>query len=64
MADTFTCTCCGKTYHKLWTDDDALKEYNALTDQNLTLEEAEKDSDIVCEDCYNMLSLLHEMNDK
>jgi len=35
-----------------------------LLANNLTLEEAKEESDTVCDDCYNMLFLFFEMNDR
>jgi hypothetical protein len=47
VADTFTCECCGKTYEKVWSDEEAWAEARQLHSP------AELEATVVvCDDCF------------
>ena len=50
MSDTFTCSMCGNTYDKGWTDEEAAAEKNELWG-SVPLD----DCDVVCEDCFQKI---------
>lgn len=51
MDNKFTCSICGETYDKLWSDDEANKEAEELWGvENASIND---DMAVICDDCWN-----------
>ena len=49
MADTYTCSSCGRTFEKEWSDEQAMQEYEEMWG-NYSGETA-----VVCDDCWHYI---------
>lgn len=49
MSETYTCSSCGVTFRKVWSDEEAQAEYEAVFGSDAA---ADPEVSVVCDDCY------------